>query len=128
MKNPQAPRGIRVDASATGTADQIVSLRAGDPFTSILEVKGLRGHPASITQGEDFGGEIAWDENVFQAQIAVVNCAKTGKPVLLMETGQLTCVYRGFEEATNTWWRWEHEADPTQYREHCIRVLSLSQS
>lgn len=123
-KKPE-PCGLRVNPADTGNGNKTVSLKAGDPFTSMLEQKGLNGQPASIALGEDFNGEITWHDGAFETKIAIANWTKTGKPVLLMQNGRVTCVYRGFEEATNTWWRWEHEADPAQYREHCVRILSL---
>lgn len=98
-----SPAGIAITSADTGPA-------------------GIR---ASIVDGECFGRDIVWDT----AEIRTVTVSadpKTGKPVLRYPLGRgLFAEYRGLEPDGITWWRHEHETDPAEYREHCLRVVAL---
>ena len=123
------PQGVSIDASDTGTEDLVLELDPDSPFGPAFPF--CRGQRAIASMGEAFGERISWLDEDLETRVAVIASPDTGKPVLLVEMADhgagsfFTCVYRGFEAETLTWWRWENEADPTQYREHCIRVTEL---
>jgi len=123
------PQGVSLCASDTGTEDLVIELDPESHFGPAFPF--CRGQRAIASMGEAFGERVSWQDEDLETRVAIVTSKDTDKPVLLVEMVDheaerfFTCVYRGFEAETLTWWRWEHEADPAQYREHCIRVTEL---
>ena len=99
-----APVGIVLTAADTGTG-------------------GIR---ASVINGECFGNDIEWfDDGKAEKTVTVTTDPKTGLPMLTYPLGDsgLVAEYRGLEADGVTWWRYAHEVDPNEYREHCLRVV-----
>ena len=85
---------------------------------------GADGIQVIMVSGECFGRHIEWfDEE--QVTAIVRTDEETGQPMLLYQYAGRESWHRkrGFEEANNTWWRYPHEADPNEYREHCLRIV-----
>lgn len=100
------PTGIRVTADQTG-ADGVL---------------------AKIVHGECFGRHIEWSDEASETTVTVSTDPTSGLPVLsypLGKTGEHTAVYRGLEADGVTWWRYAHEVDANEYREHCLRIVAL---
>ena len=81
---------------------------------------------ALVQIGECFGTRIDWDAQ--RETTVVVETDALGYPMLsfALPSGRFRAEYRGLESDGVTWWRHEHEADPRNYREHCLRVVALA--
>lgn len=103
------PLGLRVTSSQTGAA-------------------GIR---ARIVHGECFGDEIIWFEDEASEAKIVVHDNENSLPCRLDYThlgdnvSGNTHTKGGFEHGTNTWWRYPEEANPSSYREHCLRIVEI---
>lgn len=101
------------------TGPQGIILTAEDTGTEGIDVLAIL--------GECYGDEIQWFHKTVY-RVVVKNDFVTGKPNLsystIDESGKKHTFHkRGFEVATRTWWRYSHETDPNEYREHCLRIL-----
>jgi hypothetical protein len=103
-KAKESPKGIVLKAEDTGT----------------------EGIKVEAIFGECFGNEIMWFDTA-TIQVVVRNDPVTGGPILDWwdPSREEKYVHQkgGFEVATNTWWRYEEEVNPSTYREHCMRIL-----
>lgn len=121
---PDAPVPVGMKVSAEDTLTQDWSMDIESTMRCLYQPLG-RSVRALVVEGECYGRHIVWYDTI-EMDIAIVTNRQTGKPMLLCTSDDKTTdINRGFEEDTNTWWRYEHEADPAQYREHCLRVIAL---
>lgn len=89
---------------------------------------GADGIQATIIHGECFGRRIEWySDDAFVKTVTVTTDPKTGLPMLTYPLdGGHVAEYRGLEANGITWWRYAHEVDPNEYREHCLRIAGLA--
>ena len=77
---------------------------------------------AVVRFGECYGTKIIWDKPV------IVKLNFSEKANIEGQSGIVAdgygWGYAGFEEATGTYWRYQHEVNPDSYREHCMQVIS----
>ena len=110
------------DAEIINQSEEPIGLRVTQAQT------GATGIRVKIIDGECFGDQIVWfEDQAYEALVTVTDDPKTGLPTHLTYTYDSGHSYdkRGFEHGTNTWWRYEHEADPREYREHCLRIVEI---
>lgn len=102
--------------------DDFTPTPTGIPLTSADT--GVDGIHAVIVRGECFGTQISWNREV-EVTAIVSKDDSTGLPVLtIWHLGsEVAHPYLGLEADGVTWWRYDHEVDPTEYREHCLRVV-----
>jgi len=106
---------------------QVVTVVETNPVVGIpltAADTGKDGVQVVIASGECFGTEIRWfDESTVTATVGTD--AATGLPMLSyrFQGGAHVHQMRGLEADGVTWWRYAHEVDPTEYREHCLRVV-----
>ena len=137
----EAPGLVAVDAADRLILDLSAAAREnteagavcviGDAYGALTlgaALAGATGIRVKIIDGECFGDQIVWfEDQAYEALVTVTDDPKTGLPTHLTYTYDSGHSYdkRGFEHGTNTWWRYEHEADPAEYREHCLRIVEI---
>ncbi len=89
---------------------------------------GVRGIEVIAAIGECFGTHIVWFAEE-RLHVSVLGDVDTGAASLRFQSvsdaglGRFVHEKRGYEIATNTWWRYPEEANPASYREHCLRIV-----
>lgn len=85
---------------------------------------GREGIRAVVVEGECFGERIVWFEER-EVTLIVKTDLKTGLPMLLenFDGSDIWFEHKGYEMEGRTWWRYAHEIDPREYREHCLRIV-----
>lgn len=101
-------------------------LPAPDGIALTMADTGADGIRVMVINGEAFGPHIEWDRSEGDEKLVTISKdPKTGQPMLSYPFGTsgLRAEYRGLESDGITWWRYAHEVDPREYREHCLRVV-----
>jgi len=117
------PVGLDLTSRDTGTARLIYPVRPDYPYGDTPLTQGVR---ARVAIGESYGDNNVW---YYEAEVllAIAVTEQGGPPVLVFQrdAGDTVSVKHGYEKATATWWRYSHEADPREYREHCLRIVEI---
>lgn len=117
------PVGLNLTSRDTGTQRLIYRVHPDRAYGDTPLTQGVR---ARVVIGECYGSSIVWFEER-ELTLAIAVAEQGGKPILICQNdaGDLISIKHGFEPATATWWRYAHEADPREYREHCLRIVEL---